>query len=315
MSDALSLFWDRLDWREVAFTADEVAAWPDDLRGALTGAGILRRGDNSRRIACDACDTGHIEEVGEVPNPDGSLRFYIPCPENGRVWVPQERLLRWVPDLGALADAAAQALGCGPKATTLVPDRVWELGRLVRGQATRNVILARGFAWSDARKVIVDSRKIAIASPPLVLAIGQLPSDDLWSNRVPTVVALNRVLCLGEAMTARLDVLDAALGVVAAQPQPGRRKRRRESRANTIDALTQAIREHLKEARDHAYSLKQRGQAPTLLPRPTEQHLAELVGVSPATVNRCLNKDTHAKQLQVYWQIASDLDQVMKFRK
>ena len=44
----------------------------------------------------------------------------------------------------------------------------------------RNVVLGRGLAWPDARKVVVDSRRIAIAAPLLVLTIGRLPADDLW---------------------------------------------------------------------------------------------------------------------------------------
>jgi len=312
--EAVAIFWDRLDWPDVAFTGGEVAAWPAGLRDTLIGAGILRRGLNARCVTCDSCQAGHVEEVQAVPGPGGSVRFFIRCPENGRVFVPEERLHRWTADLAALAAATAQALRCAGKLQTLVAQRIWELGRLARGPTARNVVLARGLTWPDARKVVLDSRKICIPSPPVVLTIGRVPSDDLWGNRVPSVIALDQVLHLDGAVTARGEVLDFALGVAVAQPKRLRRKRQRPNRANTIDALTKVMHEHLKAARDHAYSLKQRGRAPELLPRPAEEDLAELVGVSPSTVNRCLNKDPNARQLQVYWQAALDLDQVMKYR-
>jgi AraC-like DNA-binding protein len=127
-------------------------------------------------------------------------------------------------------------------------------------------------------------------------------------------VALDRALSLDGSISVRWDALDSTLNAESARPQPAGRKRRRASRADTIDALTRAMHQHLLAARDHAFSRKQRGQAPALLPRPTEQDLAALVGVSPATVHRCLKRDPNAKQLQVFWRIASDVDQLMEFR-
>ena len=79
---------------------------------------------------------------------------------------------------------------------------------------------------------------------------------------------------------ARWDVLDSALGIETAQPQSARSKRQRESRANVIDTLTQAMEEHLRAARDHAFSLRQSGRPPALLPRPTQEELARMAGIS-----------------------------------
>ncbi len=313
MPDPEAVFWDRLDLREAAFTGDEVATWPPAFRDALTRPGVLCRTSNATHIACDACDTGHVEEVQQVEGPEGRRRFYLVCPENGRVQVDERRLLRWAVNFQTLATVVAEEVGCTGTVEMLKRDRIWVLGRLVRAAVARNVVMCRGLTWEDGGQVVVASQRIRIASPPLVLAIGRLPSDTFWGKQVPPVLGLNEVLALDGRISACLDAVDNVLGIQPAQPRVVRRKRRRASRAETIDALTKAMAEHLRAARDHAHSLKERDQVLTLLPRPTRSHLAGQVNVSPPTVGRCLT-DPAARQLQVYWEMANVLEQVMRFK-
>jgi hypothetical protein len=54
----------------------------------------------------------------------------------------------------------------------------------------------------------------------------------------------------------------------------------------------------------------QRRNGATALPRPPEQDLAALVGLSPSTVSRC-PRNAYATQLQVYWRSGLDLQMVM----
>jgi len=313
MLDPITLFWDRADFPKAVFTGDEVICWPPSLVETLTAAGILQQTANARRVACGACDTGHVEEVFSVPNPDGSLRFYIRCPENGRVWGGEERLFRWAIDFDALANLTARVLGTAGKVETLVPGRVWAVGRLIRNGVSQNVVVARGLTWPDAGSVVPASQRIRIATPPLVLALGRLPPEDFWGKRVPPVLVFDQVLDLGPPIHVHEEALDAVLGVTVAQPEAAVRAAKRSKRAAAIDALTNEMCAFLAGARDHAFSLKQRKRVPELLPRPTQKELAERVGVSPSTVGRCL-QDPHAKQLRLLWDAADSLDQVMAFR-
>jgi len=313
MPEPAALFWDRVDLREPVFNADEWARLPAALRGALVEAGILERTANARQVACDACDTGHIEKVFDVPSPDGSRRFYIQCPENGRVPVEEERLFRWAVNLDALVGLAAGLLGATGGLEQLVPGRVWAAGRLVRGGVSRKVIIARGLTWVDASAVVTASQHVRVATPPLVLVIGRAPTEDLWGSKVPTVVPLEQVLHLGPTAAVRMETLDETLGAEVLQPARGKRKARRSGRAATIDRLTDLLRAHLRAARDHAHTLVQRRRPPELLPRPTQAQLARQAGATEATVSRCL-ADANAKELRILWHAAEDIEQVMSFK-
>jgi hypothetical protein len=78
------------------FGSDEIDDWPPGLLDDLLAEGWIRPIERARAIACDGCHDDHIEEVILIESPPGSgLRAYIPCPENGRIRVPLERLRRW----------------------------------------------------------------------------------------------------------------------------------------------------------------------------------------------------------------------------
>ena len=223
MPDPVALFWDRMDLREPVFDADEWARLPAALRSSLAGAGVLQRTANARQVACDACDTGHIERVFDMPNPDGSRRFYIQCPEHGRIRVDEERLFRWAVNLDALVDLAVSVVGVSGKVEQLVPGRVWAAGRFIHRGVSRNVILARGVTWSDATNVVTGSGRIRIATPPVVLVIGRVPAEDLWGSKIPAVIPLDQALDPGPPPAVRMQAFDEALG--AEMPQPARTRR------------------------------------------------------------------------------------------
>ena len=278
----------------------------------LTAKCIVARGANAASVECECCDAGHVEDVTTVPNRDGTLRFYIRCPENGRAIVHPERLFRWTVNLDALVGVAAETIGCTGAAIGLVSGRVWDIGRLVRGNTARNVIVARGLSWPDGRKIVVDSRKVAIANPPLVLAIGRLPADDVWGKKAPIVVALPQLLVLNGEAAMREAILDAALA--NCKPgKPERKDRRGDRRAKNIGALMEAMREHIRAAQDQIHTARQLGRVPKLLPRPTMSDLASQINVTGSTVTRCL-EGKNAKQLRMYWDAAADIDQIMKIR-
>ena len=88
----------------------------------------------------------------------------------------------------------------------------------------------------------------------------------------------------------------------------------RGKRATDIERLERELEQHLLAARDHAYTLQQRGQEPILLPRPDQKDLAKSLGITKSAVSRCL-KDPRAKVLKILWQTTDSLDDVMRYRK
>jgi hypothetical protein len=91
----------------------------------------------------------------------------------------------------------------------------------------------------------------------------------------------------------------------------GGRVPKRGRRAAKIEKLTQEMNEHLRAARDHAFFTRETSDVPELLPRPTQKELSARTGLSESDVSRCL-KDKKAKELQICWHAALDVDQVMR---
>jgi hypothetical protein len=89
---------------------------------------------------------------------------------------------------------------------------------------------------------------------------------------------------------------------------------RRSQRALNIERLEKELIEHIKAARDYAWAAVSEGRHPTLLARPLKRQLAKLTGLEPWTVSRCFD-DPQAKQLRLLWDVAADLEQIMRFTR
>jgi hypothetical protein len=172
-----------------------------------------------------------VEEVVPQTGPDGHTRFFIPCPESLRVEVPETLLLQWTIDFDALAAALAGALALKGHPKTVVPGRLWRLGKTPWQGANREVLLARGLGWPDSRTVTCH---IGPNGRPVVLVPEQAPTDAVWSGRPPAVVVLGQVTTLGEDglevdaadLAARVNEADQRTATVMALPvTPAEQKR------------------------------------------------------------------------------------------
>lgn len=94
--------------------------------------------------------------------------------------------------------------------------------------------------------------------------------------------------------------------------RPSATPNRRGQRAAGIEGLKRELVEHIRAARDHAQFLCDQGQTPKLLPRPSQKELGMLVGLDKTAVSRCFN-DPRAKELRMLWEVAADLESVMKY--
>ena len=88
----------------------------------------------------------------------------------------------------------------------------------------------------------------------------------------------------------------------------------RGERATNIERLEKELDKHILAARDHAYTLKQRGQEPQLLPRPTQKELAKMLEMNEVAVCRCL-RDQRAKVLKILWHTADSVEDVMRYKR
>jgi len=88
---------------------------------------------------------------------------------------------------------------------------------------------------------------------------------------------------------------------------------RRTSRVVAIDALTKAMKDHLRAAHSHACQSLQDTGEPKLLPRPEKKLLGKMVGCSKTKVTNCFG-DAAAGELRTLYEIAADLERVMALK-
>ena len=88
--------------------------------------------------------------------------------------------------------------------------------------------------------------------------------------------------------------------------------KKRAARAANIEALKRELIAHVKAARDHAYAAIDLNREPNLLPRPLKTELARLVGITAPAVSRCF-KDPDAHELRLLWEVAGDLEAILKY--
>lgn len=127
-----------------------------------------------------------------------------------------------------------------------------------------------------------------------------------------------RLRQLPESCTLRLvhdRHLPPELRIASCETSDARRKRRtskRGSRAAKIECLSAVMIQHLIRARDHAYTTRDTHGHPVLLPRPSRKLLAKATGMSASTVTRCFD-DPLARELNIYWDTADDLEAILRF--
>jgi hypothetical protein len=196
MPDPVAWLWSFADFEDVAFDETSMRIIVGDRFDRLLAATFVVRAGNAEHASCPSCFDGHVEEVVVLDWPDGTRRYFVPCPEYLRVEVPRELLERWEINWNALASAVTEALALGGVCTPLIDSRLWRLGRTKWKGRTRDVLLARGLAWADGGNV---ASQAARSTRPIVFVGDRFPQASAWPARVPPIVALSQVTTLGES--------------------------------------------------------------------------------------------------------------------
>ncbi len=308
--DPLDLIWRSSDVRLPRFSGAEIASWQAGVFETLRSLGLLVPCKTATHAVCGACDQEHVDEVTSIEYPDGAVRFYIVCPEHGRVEIQKEQLLQWSVCFDPVLECLRAGLGVQGDPVEVVPSRLWNVGRTALAGRSRIVWVGRGLSWPDAASFAED---MPSGASPVLFYLGQPPGDGLVSLPPDSVVDIAHVISLSEGnlILDRSSVGD----LVSTRPSPQKKKlsRKRASRTAAMEALKKAIQDHLISARDHAYRLIEDDKTPELLPRPTQQLLAKQLELSRSSVSRAL-ADGSDKELTILWEIANDLDQVMKYK-
>lgn len=130
--DSLDLIWRCADSPAVVpvLTGDDLSELSPREFGCLRALGLIRPGDTAGHVICRACAEDHIAEVTRVAYPDGAVRFFVMCPENGRVEIPRAHLLQWSVDFTPVLSSVLSVFGSPACPIKVMPGRAWNLGRV-----------------------------------------------------------------------------------------------------------------------------------------------------------------------------------------
>lgn len=308
--DVLHNLWERWDNDPPLFHADEVQGQLGSAFDRLVTLGLLRESAPAECAPCWDCGDGFVGRITCVHDAStGHRRAYIHCPECGVKEVSFDHLRRWVVPhedaLGVLANASGLAGGV----TECVTNHLWRIGYGVFSQHRRDVYFARNVYDANCDDIVA----VLVKRPKALLLVPTPANAERWQSELPHVtVALEDAFAFTYGQI-RFDagLVESRYAEIDSLPRPHVPKRRA-VRSAKIEKLTSVLVAHLQAARDHAFTRQAQTGVPELLPRPMQQELARMLGMSETDVSRCL-KDKSARELRIYWQTASQLDHIMKW--
>jgi hypothetical protein len=208
MRDPIAWLWSFADARDPVFDAMSMRVLLGNVYDQLVSLNFVVPTANAVCVSCPACG-GHAEEVSSFDYPDGTTRYYVPCPQDFRVEVHPVLLERWTTNWDALAHSTASALALAGQCTQLIADRLWRLGRIKWKGTYRDGMLARGLSWPDGRDV---ARRVARDTRPVVFVGDRPVPDDVWVGREPPLVRISQVASFaGDKTTIDTDATLAAI--------------------------------------------------------------------------------------------------------
>jgi len=308
--DPLEIIWRCADTPEPLLAADEVCALAGTVFARLVRLGLLRQGETATNVTCDACTRQHVEEVFRVTYPDETTRFFIRCPEGGRVEVPRRRLLQWAVDYLPLLQALASSLSARGGLTEVVPGRVWNLGRAALAGRSRPVWVARGLAWPDAGRV---AEALPKGRSPVLFFLGQPPDGDLLEIPCESVIELRTVVSLGEELSIDRDAIESQLGNIDAPPTGKTRARKHSARATTIASLKRELHQYIMSMKSRIRHADDAGQV-FELPRLTQKMLAKMIGATESSVSRAIRHGNDL-ELKILLQTANDAEMIRRYSR
>lgn len=309
LPDPLDIIWRSADNPNPVFNAEDMAGVPPQVVTRLTELGVLRPALTATHVICDACDEHHVECVMPIKYPDGQTRFFIRCPENGRVEVPRERLLQWAVDYAPLLAALAKALSAHGPVAEVVPRRVWNIGRASLAGKSKALWAARGLASPDAVEIAASLPK---GRSPIVFFLGQAGDDDLLDVPRESIIEMRTVMSMDEDLVIDLQAVERQVSDVVAPPVTKKTKKQTQRDA-TVGALKRELHDRILSLKSAIRSADD-ADKPFDLPRMTQNQLAKAIGAKPPAVSRAITKSGDL-ELKILLQTVESIDMIRKYSR
>jgi hypothetical protein len=248
VSDALDAVWRRAELPNHVLSAAELARWQPDQRDAIIKLGLLRRTSDATALICEDCGQPHPAEV--IRDPRRPQAPYYLCPEIGRVPLVAEALQRWEADFEQIAVLIRRAVGLTSKAATLVPSRIWLLGRQRTDDGYWELFLMRGLCWPDGLQLLDQCSRLHQSPAPVVVVPYRLPQGESAAKSWP-IRTLSEIVSLdGSSLVVDLATLVTAVGSVGISPATSGKKalRKRMSRSLGTPEAVQTVTQYLQHS-------------------------------------------------------------------
>ncbi len=259
-----------------------------------------------------------------VRHPDGQIVAVDEEDPSRRLELARADVVLYELHLAALRGALCSALGLTIARTPLTPPArdvllgSWEPQRAVRLPV--RCLFPYGEHQLEElvhRRLAADNQTGAMLFTP-TRRLWREPLYEAARRQKLLLVPLCEVLAAGdegfcataswhEYRQAFLQMVKAAFPASCPKERP---RRKRAERAAKIERIRQALVDHFRSARDHAFATAQRGDGAALLPRPSKTILARMAGVQPHDITRCFHDDP---QLVRLYAMADNLEDVMRF--
>jgi len=190
----------------------EVSAWPQGILASFEEWRLLRRSSDAKHVVCDQCSDRHSAEVREQTGRRGARRYFIVCPEAGKVELEPEDLRRWTVDRVGLATAIAKAMSATGGIESLIDGRVWRLGTVNIGDNLFSAVLMYDSGLTDTHEVLTTAVATLAADKTVLLVLGDKAGRVAQEERFAAVVAVASVVRLRQhGVWVDLDRIDLSI--------------------------------------------------------------------------------------------------------
>jgi len=299
----------------------EPPLWHDDElsreflthRDQLLSLGLIRQTDSTSFSECPHCGPGTMGRVmPQMNRRTGRSSLWLPCRGCGLVEVSGDALRRWALDLSAFAAVLSRVAGVRGEPEAFADRRGWFLGRATWAKRSHEVFLVRA-VHGEAVAVLRER----LATHPKAVVFAATAEDALaWGLRAgdQRVIVLDTLLSFDGDFHCDVAAIEAALQpeLVAVRSPAAGRKSRKAGLLTKIDRLKSELIQHIRAAKQYAYSQEEQTGEAKLLPRPTRSQLAQLAGLKPHDVTRCFD-DAAGRELLLLWEMADNLSQIQRY--
>ena len=278
----------------------DLQEYPDVIRDRLLDLGFLKEGPASQSIMCNWCgeDAGEVEMIERV---DGTRVFTAYCPECGLLHVEPDQMRQWFPDYTAVAEWLGRQLQCRGNWETVLPQKLWNVGRAAIAGQSRPIWVARTLD-EDTKRFLPDGKqpiffvifpqydRAKVSDPDRMFSISELTHIESGELRFDVEVVHDQI----ESVMANLE---------PAVPVP----RKDAKRASVTKSLKNELHQHILSMKSLLANTDEK------LPRLTQRELATRLGETEPMISRILKEADEL--LRILWQTANDPDMIRRYAR